>query len=168
MIPAGPETHQGRVATVARFVDWFGDATRCELVEQRIEPLVDRWLVTYRIAIEEGDGPHQVEQHLFCDLGAGLIDRIDLLCSGFRPMVPAGPTGIHHFDAGTLGCADGLAGAFRDHIQRIPVGDSLVVVAHDPAAKEDLPSLARLLGNRVVSVATHDDGRLEMTVERGR
>jgi TusA-related sulfurtransferase len=48
------------------------------------------------------------------------------------------------------------------------VGDSLVVISRDPAAKEDLPALARLLGNRVVSVKTPDDGRLEMTVERRR
>jgi len=46
--------------------------------------------------------------------------------------------------------------------------DGRFVVARDPAAREDLPSLARLLGNRVVSVETQDDGRLEMTVERRR
>jgi TusA-related sulfurtransferase len=48
------------------------------------------------------------------------------------------------------------------------VGDALVVVARDPAAREDLPSLARLLGHQVTSVATDDDGLLELTVKRGR
>lgn len=168
LIPGGPGERNGRAAAAARFRDWFAEATTFELVEHRIEPFVDRWLVTYRIALEEGDGPREVEQHLFCDLGAELIERIDLICSGFRLVVLPGPTGVHRFDAGTLGCADGLAGAFRARIGQIPVGDSLVVVARDPAAKEDLPSLARLLGSRVVSVATHDDGHLEMTVERGR
>jgi TusA-related sulfurtransferase len=168
IVPPGLEEHHGRAAAVGRFVDWFADAVSCELVEHRIEPFVDRWLVTYRIAVEEGDGPREVEQHLFCDLGAELIERIDLLCSGFRLMVLPGPTGVHRFDAGTLGCADGLAGAFRARIGQIPVGDSLVVVARDPAAKQDLPSLARLLGNRVVSLETLVDGRLELTVERGR
>jgi TusA-related sulfurtransferase len=168
IIPSGPEEHHGRAAAVSRFGDWFADAVSYELVEHRIEPVVDRWLMTYRIALDEGDGPRRVEQHLFCDLGAEMIERIDLLCSGFRPVVLPEATGVHRYDAGTLGCADGLAGAFRGQIQQIPVGDSLVVVARDPAAKEDLPSLARLLGNRVVSVETYDDGRLEMTVERGR
>jgi TusA-related sulfurtransferase len=42
------------------------------------------------------------------------------------------------------------------------------VIARDPAAKEEVPALARLLANRVVSVETPDDGRLEMTVERRR
>lgn len=168
IIPPGPEERHGRAAAAGRFGDWFADAVSFELVEHRIEPFVDRWLVTYRIALEEGEGPRRVEQHLFCDLGAELIERIDLLCSGFRPVVLPEPTGVHRFDAGTLGCGDGLAGAFRARIGQIPVGDSLVVVARDPAAREDLPSLARLLGNRVVSVETQDDGRLEMTVERRR
>lgn len=168
IVPSGPEEHHGRAAAVGRFIDWFGDALRFELVERRIEPFVDRWLVTYRIDLDEGDGPRLVEQHLFCDLGAELIERVDLLCSGFRPAALQTPTGIHRYDAGTLGCADGLAGAFSAQINQIPVGDSLVVVARDPAAREDLPSLARLLGNRVVSAETLDDGRLEMTVERGR
>jgi hypothetical protein len=53
-------------------------------------------------------------------------------------------------------------------VRRQPVGDALVVVARDPAAREDLPSLARLLGHQVTSVATDDDGLLELTVKRGR
>jgi hypothetical protein len=128
IIPPGPEEHHGRAAAVGRFGDWFADAGSFELVEHRIEPFVDRWLVTYRIALDEGDGPRQVEQHLFCDLGVGLIERIDLLCSGFRPVV-----------------IPELAAAFRARIDQIPVGDSLVV-ARDPAAREDLPSLARWEG----------------------
>ena len=168
LVPGGPGEHIGRAAASGRFAEWFGDATRLELVESRIAPVGDRWLVTYRIDLDEGHGPRRVEQHLFCDLGTELITHIDLLCSGFRPMVLPDLTGVHQYDAGTLGCADGLAGAFRAQIQQIPVGDSLVVVARDPAAREDLPALARLLGNRVVSIETSDDGRLEMTVERGR
>jgi TusA-related sulfurtransferase len=76
--------------------------------------------------------------------------------------------GTHHFDAGDLGCADGLAGEFRRRVMAIPMGDVLVVVIRDPSAKEDLPSLARMLGNKVRSVETHDDGRLTIEVERGR
>lgn len=113
MIPPGPEEHHGRPAATGCFSDWFADAVGFELVEHRIEPFVDRWLVTYRIALDEGDGPRRVEQHLFCDLGAELIERIDLLCSGFRPVGLPGPTGIHRFDPGTLAGGDGLAAALR-------------------------------------------------------
>ena len=123
VIPPGPEEHYGRAAATGRFADWFADAVSFELVEHRIEPFVDRWLVTYGIALDEGDSPRRVEQHLFCDLGAELIERIDLLCSGFRPVALPGPTGVNRYDAGTLGCADGLAAAFRARIGQITVGD---------------------------------------------
>lgn len=168
LVPGGPSERLGRQAARDQFQSWFGDASTFDVVEPRIEPFVDRWLVTYGIQLDEGDGQRRVGQHLYCDLGDRLIAKIDLLCSGFRLLAPANPTGIHYFDAGQLGCADGLADAFRCRIQEIPVGDSLVVVARDPAAREDLPSLARLLGNRVQALETTDRGQLEMTVERGR
>ena len=57
-----------------------------------------------------------------------------------------------------MGCADGLAQEFRRRIANVPLGGSLEVVVSDPAAKEDLPSLARLLGQRVTSTEAHDDG----------
>jgi TusA-related sulfurtransferase len=74
----------------------------------------------------------------------------------------------HEFDAGTMGCTDGLAPEFRRRIGAIPVGDVLVVTARDPAAKEDLPPLARMMGHTVRSIEAAGDGRLLITVERGR
>ena len=72
------------------------------------------------------------------------------------------------FDAGTLGCADGLAQEFRRRVLAIPVGDVLLVETSDPAAKEDLPPLARMMGHTVRSVEPSGNGRLLITVERGR
>jgi HD-GYP domain-containing protein (c-di-GMP phosphodiesterase class II)/TusA-related sulfurtransferase len=69
-------------------------------------------------------------------------------------------------DAGDMGCADGLAQEFRRRIASVPVGASLKVVVNDPAAKEDLPSLTRLLGQRVIATEAQDDGRLTITMER--
>jgi TusA-related sulfurtransferase len=73
---------------------------------------------------------------------------------------------LHVFEAGSMGCADGLAQEFRRRIANVPIGESLEVVVRDPAAKEDLPSLARLLGQRITSTEAHNDGRLTITVER--
>jgi len=75
---------------------------------------------------------------------------------------------VHRFDAGDLGCADGLAGEFRKRMQQIEVGDVLVVSTRDPAAKEDLPPLARMMGHVVHSVEAPGDGRLLVSVERRR
>lgn len=85
-------------------------------------------------------------------------------------MKPAQPesAGHHIYDAGTRGCSEGLAKEFRLRMGAIPVGDVLEVVVRDPAAKEDLPPLARMLGQLVRSVQAHDDGRLVICVERAK
>ena len=77
-------------------------------------------------------------------------------------------SGTHRFDAGTMGCADGLAREFRRRILAIPLGDILEVETTDPAAKEDLPPLARMMGHTVRSTESTGDGRLLIEVERGR
>jgi TusA-related sulfurtransferase len=75
---------------------------------------------------------------------------------------------VHRYDAGDLGCADGLAGEFRRQMEQIPVGDVLVISTTDPAAKEDLPPLARMMGHVVRSIEAPGHGRLLVSVERGR
>ena len=86
---------------------------------------------------------------------------MDLLCSGVEGDAPV-------FDAGDLGCADGLAAEFRRRIAEIPPGDRLVTVARDATAVSDLPSLARLLGHRVYDVRRLSGGRVAVTVQRVR
>lgn len=75
-------------------------------------------------------------------------------------------TQTHDYDAGTLGCGDGLAAEFRRRITSIPVGDVLRVIARDPSAKADLPPLARMMGHSVRSIESSDDGGMAITVER--
>jgi TusA-related sulfurtransferase len=122
--------------------------------------------------LRENGGWEVVEQQQFLDMDeAGRIAAIDLLCSGFRPDAVADAetgSGTHRFDAGTMGCADGLAREFRRRILAIPLGDVLVVETADPAAKEDLPPLARMMGHTVRSNESTGDGRLLIAVERGR
>ena len=77
----------------------------------------------------------------------------------------SGVTGEEH-DFGDLGCADGLAGAFRRRLDQVPSGGVLRSVVSDPSAREDLPALARMLGHRVVSVEEVAGGRLVITVEK--
>jgi TusA-related sulfurtransferase len=96
-----------------------------------------------------------------------LIEAIDILCSGHLPEPKNEAANIHHYDAGNLGCGSELPEEFRRRIQAMPIGNILEIVAHDPAAKEDLPSLARLLGHQVLSVKTAE-GATIITVQRGR
>jgi TusA-related sulfurtransferase len=169
LLPSGLKTEAEADATIGRFIGWFADADSLEVEASSASHVEGRAAVTYRFRLHDADGWQVIEQHLMLDVDAdGCVEAIDLLCSGFRPADTDDPDRVHRFDAGTLGCADGLAGEFRLHMQQIPVGHVLVVSTRDPAAKEDLPPLARMMGHVVRSIETPGDGRLLVSVERGR
>ena len=169
LVPHGLMTESDGDATIGRFAGWFGDADPFEVEGSTSGEVEGRAAVTYRFRLRKHDGWHAIEQHLMLDVNAdGVIEAIDLLCSGFRSIAVCEPGRVHRYDAGELGCADGLAREFRRHVQEIPIGDVLVVSTRDPAAKEDLPPLARMMGHVVRSVEAPGDGRLLVSVERGR
>jgi TusA-related sulfurtransferase len=167
LLPYGLEEDAGRDAIVHRIESWFGSASVFDLTSSSEEVVGLRHRLSWRFSVVRDGSSHEViEQLAYLDLGPHGIEQIDLLCSGFQvePSVVAGTMQV--FEAGAMGCADGLAQEFRRRITNVPIGGSLEVVVSDPAAKEDLPSLARLLGQRVTSTEAHDDGRLTITVER--
>jgi len=169
LAPSGVMTESDADATIGRFRGWFGDADPFEVETSSSGEVEGRPTITYRFRLPDGDGWQMIEQHLMLDIdGDARVAGIDLLCSGFRPIVVTESAGVHHFDAGDLGCADGLAGEFRRRMQQIPVGHVLVVSSRDPAAKVDLPPLARMMGHLVRSTETGGDGRLLVSVERRR
>jgi len=166
LLPHGLEEYDGPDAIVARIRSWFESATVFDLTSSTEDEVGVRHRISWRFSVVRDGSRQVIEQLVYLDLGHQGIERIDLLCSGFQaePSVDAGPT--QTFDAGDMGCADGLAQEFRRQIAKVSIGGSLEVVVSDPAAKEDLPSLARLLGQRITSTEAHDDGRLTITVER--
>lgn len=155
----------GREAIVTKLRAWFGESERFRVMASAVEPIADRHSVRYRFRLDRGGAEYLIEQHLFCTLDEGAITAIDLVCSGFMP-VPGSST--RDFNAGNLGCGDGLAAQFKHRIGEIDVGDLLRVNTTDPSAKEELPSLARLMGHIVHSVEAQPDGSLMVMVERGR
>jgi TusA-related sulfurtransferase len=171
LIPSGPGELIGAADVAARYFEWFGETDSLEVQALVVDPLPDRVSARYRFLLHEQGGWEVVEQQSYIDVDErGRITAIDLLCSGFRPLGgdEEDTMRTHEFDAGSLSCADGLAREFRRRISALPPGDVLVVETIDPAAKEDLPPLARMMGHTVLSVEPSDGGRLLITVERGR
>ena len=158
----------GSVAeVVACFRRWFEDAIDMEVIEEHSALLIDRLQVRFRARLRKKGQPYLIDQSLWATLEDGKFVAIDLLCSGFRPEeVIAVNVSVHVFDAGDLGCGTGLPREFRTRLTQIPVGHILEVITGDPAAKEDLPALARLLGHQVRSVESGPDGRHRIQVER--
>jgi tRNA 2-thiouridine synthesizing protein A len=56
------------------------------------------------------------------------------------------------WDAGDLGCGE-LVLELRSRLAAIPPGSTFRLLAHDPAAREDLPAWCRMTGHTLVRAA---------------
>jgi hypothetical protein len=81
----------GAEATAEQFRAWLGDADPLELLGRWVEPVVDKLRLSYRFAAFEDDQWHVVEQQAYAVVGERGIEKLDVACSGFRP-VPERPT----------------------------------------------------------------------------
>ena len=72
------------------------------------------------------------------------------------------------YDAGDTGCGEGLHMEFRRRLQTLELGELIEVVLRDPSAKEDLPPLVRMMGQRIRLAEEQGDGSLRLIVERAR
>ena len=163
LVPSGPREVGGRAAATDLLRRWFGEADTRLPMARTVEPLADRTHLSWRVRLHGAGGWRLIEQHAYADVTDGRISRLDLLCSGFHPEPAAGGT---TFDAGSMGCADGLAAEFRRRIDAVRPGGLLTVHTADPGARRDLPALARMLGHTVTTTETHPDGSVSLTVER--
>jgi hypothetical protein len=69
----------------AQFRAWFGDADPYEVVDSSVDEIADRTRIVYRIRCFE-DGEWQVvEQQAYLTASDGVIERMNLTCSGFLP-----------------------------------------------------------------------------------
>jgi len=85
LTPNGLRERTGAVETAGLVAAWFGDSTELDLVESHADEVGDRVHISYRFAGAEAGEPYVVEQQLYCVVnGGGKIERVDLLCSGFR------------------------------------------------------------------------------------
>jgi TusA-related sulfurtransferase len=169
LVPSGPQEHQGARVISRVFVAWFEGGETFRLLDSVSERFADRLHLRYRFRQSYRDGTSElVEQDAFCMVDHGRILAMDLVCSGFRPEPVGTDSNVRRFDAGELGCGSGLPQAFREQISAVAIGGTLEVSSRDPSAKEDLPSLARMLGHQVVAVNALPKGGSVIVVRRGR
>lgn len=127
LTPPGVREASSAEQAAAYFRKWFGDAERLELVEGQTEALADRLHLRYRLLVVDADGRQVVEQQGYGDVQDGQIVRLDLLCSGFRPLPAQGeaalPAAAATLDAQAASSAASPAasGAIRPCSQRCTV-----------------------------------------------
>jgi ketosteroid isomerase-like protein len=87
LLPGGPDEWTGPAGVVGAFHGWFDPLVDLALVDSSRDVVGPKQYVRWRLHIREaGADWHFVEQHVYLRTDdAGLIRRIDLLCSGFWP-----------------------------------------------------------------------------------
>jgi TusA-related sulfurtransferase len=172
LTPEGLVEATGADAVARLYAEWFSDAHAQEVVANEPFAVGLRVGVRYRLRRKLGETPANatwfvLEQHCFGDIGPRGIERLSLVCSGDTADTTAAAAGaVHEFDAGNLGCSDGLPQEFIRRIRLVEIGDVLRVITRDPSAREDLPSLARMNGHRVETPEDLGDGRTLFVIER--
>ncbi len=84
LVPPGLREASGGIEVSGHFRQWFGKADALELIDFAVEPVADRLRIAYRLRLHE-DRWYKVEQQTFCVVAEDRIEKMDLLCSGFRP-----------------------------------------------------------------------------------
>lgn len=86
LVPAGPFELDGARTIADRFRLWFGGSDEYELLESTAAGVGSKQHLRWRIRMTAADAPHPqriAEQHVFVT-GSGVIESLDLLCSGFQ------------------------------------------------------------------------------------
>src|SRR5947209_6390301 len=78
LIPPGLRERTGAGDAAALVAGWFADSTELHVVDSRTEEVGDRTHIGYRIEGVEEDEPYVVEQHVFCVVADGVIERAQL------------------------------------------------------------------------------------------
>lgn len=88
LIPSGLFTPLDAKGLMEKFRQWFGEATFFNVQQVDINCIGRRIGISYQVLIQDADGWSVAEQHTCSSLENGRIDRFDLMCSGFQPVLP--------------------------------------------------------------------------------
>ena len=150
---------------------WFGDADSFEVLASEVGEVAGRQRLSYRFRLHDEDGWQVIEQLAYVDERAGLVTKLDVLCSGFRPEgIPTDsaepaptseraplPQSDAVLDAPGEGCAT-LTPLIRNHIRGLQSGQILEVRSDDPAARDGVPAWSRLTGHELLAVDSDATG----------
>jgi hypothetical protein len=88
LLPSGLREWEGAEAIAGRFAGWFGDTHDFDLVEATVGEIGGLLHLHWRLRLRAarlGAGWHIVEQQAYADTDdRGRINRLDLLCTGYR------------------------------------------------------------------------------------
>ena len=86
LIPSGLDSANKPSEAASKFKKWFyvKDPGKYEVLDSKTEVMVDRLYIYYKIFRTYKGDSYNVEQQLYCEVAGGKIQKLSLLCSGFR------------------------------------------------------------------------------------
>lgn len=86
LLPPALVTSDNSIEAADFFKKWFyvEDPEKYEVVDSKVEVLVDCLHIYYRIFTTRKGIVYKVEQHIFCEVASGKFQKLSLLCSGPR------------------------------------------------------------------------------------
>jgi len=83
LVPPGFRECHTSAAARELIQTWFGEADIFDVQYSTVETIGERVHAGYRVRLREDGDWYLCEQHLFAHTADGLIDKLDVLCSGF-------------------------------------------------------------------------------------
>lgn len=155
LLPSRVVGADNATGAAAEMVGWFDDVPRIVLGRADVDTVGDLWHAAYRLELHGMDVPRIVEDQAYCVVVDGRIQRLRLMCSGFRPVgVPAADQRIDALGDGCATLTPRIAAAMR----AMAAGDVLGVLTDDPAAAEGIAAWSRLTGHEVITATPEAAG----------
>jgi len=85
LIPPGVREAASRSDVRGYVQKWFGDCDEFAIIERIVDRIGDRHHASYRIHLREEGVRFIVEQQLYATVSDRGIEKLDIMCSGFRP-----------------------------------------------------------------------------------
>jgi hypothetical protein len=84
LLPPGLREASSGIEASGHFQQWFGKAGAVELVDFTVDEVLDKLHIAYLLRVQK-DRWYRIEQQTFCVVTNDRIEKMDLLCTGFRP-----------------------------------------------------------------------------------
>ena len=164
MTPKRMDTFEAVTDLILKVEKWFGECSSFEIEQSRIAMVGEKLAIFYRLTFEKSGQPITAEQQIYCSLRDGLIDQLNLLCSGFQPVhvpdaVPNAQSlqqvaAFLKIDTGrgqASTCAI-LTPNIKRKLSELNSGQVLEVQVDDPSARGDIEAWCRLSGNTLLKM----------------
>lgn len=141
---------------VSKLRGWFGGADSIQIQQTRIHPVGDSSLrrrlgIFYRFLVHEQGRATEIEQQVYVFLAGGLIEQLDLVCSGFQPAADALLVVNAQSEAYGSTCAI-LTPSIKARLRDMASGQVLEVQVDDSSVREDIEAWCRLSGNELLKM----------------